>query len=37
MIYYWFILVVVVSYFIGNISFARLFSRKLKNEDNKHE
>ena len=33
MIYYWFILVVVVSYFIGNISFARLFSRKLKNED----
>ncbi len=33
MIYYWLILVVVVSYFIGNISFARIFSKILKNED----
>ena len=33
MIYYWLILVFFVSYFIGNISFARFFSRKFKNED----
>ncbi len=33
MIYYWFILVVVVCYFIGNINFARVIARVFKHED----
>ena len=33
MIYYWFILVVVACYFIGNINFARVVARVFKHED----
>ena len=33
MIYYWFILVVVACYFIGNINFARVIARVFKHED----
>ena len=33
MIYYWLILVVVVCYFIGNVSFARVFAKLFKHED----
>lgn len=33
MIYYWFILVVVLCYFIGNINFARVIARVFKHED----
>lgn len=33
MIYLWLILVVVVCYFIGNVSFARVFAKAFKHED----